>query len=77
VHAACSRPEHVARPKRVAIAVRDDVDLAVEHVVRLLERVVVRVGSRSRLVVDHEHRVQLRVEPLVHEHLHLDAAVGE
>ena len=30
-----------------------------------------------RLVVDHEHRVQLRVEPLVDEHLDGDPAVGE
>ena len=70
-------PEDVSRAERVAIAVGDDVDLAVEHVVRLLERMVVRVGARSRLVVDHEHRVQLGVQPLVDEHLHGDPAVGE
>ena len=77
VHAAGPRPEGVARAKRVPVAVRDDVDLTVEHVVRLLERVVVGVRAGSRLVVDHEHRVELRVEPLVDEHLHGDPAVGE
>ena len=77
VHAPGARPEDVARPERVAVAVRDDVDLSFEDVVRLLERVVVRVGAGSRLVVDHEHRVELRVEPLVDEHLHGDPAVGE
>src|SRR5690349_23600047 len=38
---------------------------------------VVRVRDRSGLVGDHEHRVQLRVEALVHQHLHRDAAVEE
>ena len=77
VDAADAGPEDVAGPKRVALAVGDDVDLALEHVVRLLERMVVRVRDRAGLVADHEHRLQLRVEPLVHEHLHGDAAVGE
>ena len=77
VDAAGRGPEEVARPQRVAVAVRDDVDLSLEHVVRLLERMVVRMRDRAGLVVDHEHRVQLRVEPLVDEHLHGDAAVGE
>ena len=75
--AAGRRPEDVAAPERVSVAVGDDVDLALEHVVRLLEGVVVRVRDRARLVVDHEHRVQLRVEPLVDEHLDRDAAVRE
>ncbi len=77
VDAADAGPEDVARPKRVAVAVGDDVDLALEHEVRLLEGMVVRVRDRAGLVGDHEHRVQLRVEPLVDEHLHRDAAVGE
>ena len=33
--------------------------------------------DRAGLVADHDHRVQLRVEPLVDEHLHRDPAVGE
>ena len=52
-------------------------DLAVHHVVRLFERVVVRMCVRVRLVLDHEHRVQRGVEPLVDEHLQRDAAVDE
>ena len=38
---------------------------------------VVRVRDRTRLVVDHEHGVELSVEPLVDQHLDGDAAVGE
>ena len=77
MHAARCRPEEIAHPERMTVAVGDDVDLALEHVVGLLERMVMRVRDSSRLVVDHEHRVQLRVEPLVDEHLDGDAAVGE
>jgi hypothetical protein len=38
---------------------------------------VVRVGGRRRLVLDHEHGVQLGAEPLVSEHPDADAAVGQ
>jgi hypothetical protein len=38
---------------------------------------VVRVRAGAGLVVDHEHRVELRVEALVDEHLHGDPAVRE
>src|SRR5581483_914270 len=52
-------------------------DLALEQVIRLLERMVVRMRDRTGLVRHHEHRVQLRVEARVDEHLHGDAAVRE
>ena len=35
------------------------------------------MGKRARLVIHHEHRVELRVETLVDEHLDRDAAVRE
>src|ERR671924_1102560 len=67
MHATGPGPEDITGPERVAVAVRDDVDLTIEDVVRLFEGMVVRVRARARLVVDHEHRVELRVEPLVDE----------
>ncbi len=70
-------PEDVARAERVARAVRDDIDFALEHEIRLLERMVVWVCDRAGLVSDHEHRLQLRFESLVYQHLHGDAAVRE
>ena len=75
--AADARPEDVAGVKRVALVVGDDLDVSFEHDVRLLERMVVGMGDGSRLVGDHEHRLQLGIEALVDEHLHGDAAVGE
>ncbi len=77
VDAADAGPEDVAGPERVALPVRDDLDLAVEHEIRLLERMVVRVRHGAGLVEDHEHRLELRIEALVDEHLDRDAAVGE
>ena len=47
-----------------------------EHV-RLLERVVVRLGRAADLVVDREHRHAVGAERLVDQHLHGDPAVGE
>ena len=38
---------------------------------------VVGVRDAAGLVLDHEHRQEVRLEALVHEHLHGDAAVGE
>jgi hypothetical protein len=77
VDAADARPEDIAGSERVPDAVGDDVDLSLEHHVRLFERMVVGVSNRARLVADHEHRLELGVESLVNEHLDGDAAVGE
>ena len=75
--AADARPEHVAGAQEDRLAVGERLDLALEDVVRLLERMVVRLRDAAGLVLHHEHRVQHGAEPLVDEHLQRDAAVGE
>ena len=67
----------VARPEGVVLAVELALDLAGEEDVRLLERVVVRLGGAAELVVDGEHRHVVGAEDAVDQHLHRDAAVGE
>ena len=72
-----SRPEQVAGPQHVRLAVGGGFHLAIENEIRFLERMVVQVGDAARLVLHHEHRVELRIEPLIHQHLHGDAAVRQ
>jgi hypothetical protein len=77
VHAADRRERHVARPQLVPLAVELALRPALQEQVRLLERVVVPAGRTVRVVVDHEHRGQIRAEVRVDHHLHRDAAVDQ
>src|SRR5205809_554282 len=52
-------------------------DLAREEHVGLLERVVVRLGRATELVVDREHRDVVGAEGPIDHHLHRDPAVRE
>ena len=52
-------------------------DLAREEEVRLLERMVVGLGSAADLVVDREHRHVIGAEGMIDEHLHRDPAVDQ
>ena len=56
MHRADAGEHDVAGAERVALAVELGLDLALEEEVRLLERVVVRLGGAAGLVVDGEHR---------------------
>src|SRR3954469_12117877 len=59
VHASDACPRDIARPDRVLDAVEGRHRLALEEVVRLLERVVVRARDAVGVVLHHEHRRQL------------------
>ncbi len=67
----------VAGAERELVVVGGRDNLALEHVVALLERVVVGQRRAAGLVLDHEHRVQDGAQSLIDQHLHGDAAVGQ
>ena len=70
-------PEEVAGAHREALAAGVGLDLPLEHAVGLLERMVVRADLGAGLELDHEQRVERRVEVLVDEHPDRGAAEDE
>src|SRR4249919_3559798 len=59
----------VTRSERVVLAVHLALDLAGDEDVRLLERMVVRLGRAAQLIIDGEHRDVVGPEGPVDHHL--------
>ena len=77
VHAPGARPGDVAPLQPVRLTVEHRVGGAGQDQVRLLERMVMRPGHPVRLVLHHEHGLQLCSEVGVDHHLHRDPAVHQ
>ena len=77
VHAPGAGPGDVAPLQPVGLPVQHRVGRAGQDQVRLLERMIMRAGHPVRLVLHHEHGLQLGPEVGVDHHLDRDPAVHQ